>query len=174
MRIGVIERIAHNHLGNVARIVELLNRAAVDRVVHTGDITQPKTLEVLARLAAPLYGVFGNNDLERSELDSTAARLGMKFADPPLALDWAGRRRIVVVHDPLDLARLPDGEPDVALHGHTHRLTIEHPSGRLVFNPGECAGHLAGRERGRGRLARQLGNRDLALLRRLRARHVEA
>jgi predicted phosphodiesterase len=49
------------------------------------------------------------------------------------------------VHDPLDLARLPDGEPDVALHGHTHRLTIERPSGRLVFNPGECAGHLAGR-----------------------------
>jgi Icc-related predicted phosphoesterase len=55
LRIGVISD-THNNLGNVARIVELLNRAAVDRVVHTGDITQPKTLEVLARLAAPLYG----------------------------------------------------------------------------------------------------------------------
>ena len=109
MRIGVISD-THNHLGNVARIVELLNRAAVDRVVHTGDITQPKTLEVLARLAAPLYGVFGNNDLERPELDSAAARLGMKFADPPLALDWAGRR-VVVVHDPLDLARRRTASP---------------------------------------------------------------
>jgi putative phosphoesterase len=143
LRIGVISD-THNHLGNVARIVELLNRAGVDRVVHTGDITQPKTLEALACLAAPLYGVFGNNDLERPELESSAARLGMRFADPPLALDWAGRR-VVVVHDPLDLARLPDGAPDVALHGHTHRLTIERPSGRLVFNPGECAGHMVGR-----------------------------
>jgi hypothetical protein len=143
LRIGVISD-THNHLGNVSRIVELLNRAGVDRVVHTGDITQPKTLEALARLAAPLYGVFGNNDLERADLESTAARLGMSFSDPPLALDWAGRR-VVVVHDPLDLQRLPSDAPEVALHGHTHRLTIERASGRLVFNPGECAGHMAGR-----------------------------
>jgi putative phosphoesterase len=143
LRIGVISD-THNHLGNVARIVELMNRAGVERVVHTGDITQPKTLEALARLAAPLYGVYGNNDLERAELEAAAARIGMSLADPPLSLDWAGRR-VVVVHDPLDLARLQDGEPEVALHGHTHRLTLERPAGRLVFNPGECAGHMPGR-----------------------------
>jgi putative phosphoesterase len=143
LRIGVISD-THNHLGNVARIVELMNRAGVERVVHTGDITQPKTLEALARLAAPLYGVYGNNDLERAELEAAAARIGMSLADPPLSLDWAGRR-VVVVHDPLDLARLRDGEPEVALHGHTHRLTLERPAGRLVFNPGECAGHMPGR-----------------------------
>ena len=56
MRIGVVSD-THNHLANVARIVELLNRAGVDHVVHTGDITQPKTLDVLARLVAPLTGV---------------------------------------------------------------------------------------------------------------------
>jgi predicted phosphodiesterase len=33
----------------------------------------------------------------------------------------------------------------VALHGHTHRLTVERPAGGLVFNPGECAGHMPGR-----------------------------
>ncbi len=143
MRIGVISD-THNQLGNVARIVDLLNRAGVDRVVHTGDITQPKTLEVLARLAAPLFGVYGNNDLERPELESTAARHGMSFVDPPLALDWAGRR-VLVVHDPLDLSSLSGVEPGVILHGHTHRLTIERAPGRLVFNPGECAGHMPGR-----------------------------
>ena len=55
----------HNHLPNVARIVELLNAAPVERVVHTGDITQAKTLHALAALDAPLFGVFGNNDVER-------------------------------------------------------------------------------------------------------------
>ncbi len=148
MRIGVVSD-THNHLPNVARLVELLNAAGVARVVHTGDITQPKTLEVLARLEAPLHGVFGNNDRgEREALEVAAARLGIELADGPLELTWADRR-IVVVHDPRDLGTFPfsDGKgecPSVALHGHTHLRTIERGPGRLVFNPGECAGHLRG------------------------------
>ena len=45
MRIGVVSD-THNNLKNVRRIVELFNAAAVDRVIHTGDITQAKTIEV--------------------------------------------------------------------------------------------------------------------------------
>jgi hypothetical protein len=143
VRIGVVSD-THNHLPNVARIVELLNRAGVVRVVHTGDITQAKTLEVLAHLDAPLHGVFGNNDAgERAALEAAAARFSMTLCDPPLELVWA-ERRIVVVHDPRDLAVAQRPEPEVALHGHTHRRTILRGAGRLVFNPGECAGHLPG------------------------------
>jgi putative phosphoesterase len=142
VRIGVVSD-THNHLPNVARIVELLNAAGVERVVHTGDITQAQTLEVLARLDAPLVGVYGNNDAgEREELERAAARFAIRLADPPLALQWA-ERRVVVVHDPRALAGAGDAF-DVALHGHTHRHTIERRGGRLVFNPGECAGHVAG------------------------------
>jgi putative phosphoesterase len=141
MRIGVVSD-THNRLPNVARIVELLNAAGVDRVVHTGDITQAKTLEVLARLDAPLVGVYGNNDAgERAALAEAAARFSMRLADPPLALEIA-ERRVVVVHDPRALVAA--GSFDVALHGHTHRHTVERRDGRLVFNPGECAGHVAG------------------------------
>ena len=140
MRIGVVSD-THNHLPNVRRIVELLNAARVERVVHTGDITQAKTLDVLAGLAAPLHGVFGNNDLERSSLDAAIARHGFRFSDGLLRLEWGGRR-IGVVHDPRDLAKA--GDLEVALHGHTHRLEVERAGGRLVFNPGECAGHMAG------------------------------
>jgi putative phosphoesterase len=145
MRIGVISD-THNHLPNVARIVELLNAAGVSHVVHTGDITQAPTLELVARLDAPLVGVYGNNDAgEREALEKAAARHAIRLADPPLALSWADRR-IVVVHDPRmlePLARAAD-DFDIALHGHTHRYTLERPGGRLVFNPGECAGHVAG------------------------------
>ena len=91
-RIGVVSD-THNNLPNAARIVELFNGAQVDCVVHTGDITQAKTLEVLARLEAPLVGVYGNNDLgERDSLDAAAHRLGLEFADGPLYLEWGGRR----------------------------------------------------------------------------------
>jgi putative phosphoesterase len=140
VRIGVVSD-THNHLSNVRRIVELLNAADVDRVVHTGDITQAKTLDVLAGLRAPLSGVFGNNDVERVALGAAIARHGFAFAESGLEVELAGRR-ILVVHDPRELAGRADY--DVALHGHTHRLTVERSADRLVFNPGECAGHLTG------------------------------
>jgi uncharacterized protein len=142
MRIGVVSD-THNHLPNVARVVEILNAAGVERVVHTGDITQPKTLEVLARLAAPLHAILGNNDAgEREGLEAAGAHLGIELAGPALEVVWADRR-IVVVHDPRDLETCRV-LPHVVLHGHTHRRTIERTGGRLVFNPGECAGHLPG------------------------------
>jgi putative phosphoesterase len=141
MRIGVVSD-THNNLRNVAKIVELFNSAQVDRVIHTGDITQAKTLDVFARLEMPLYGVFGNNDQERDTLDAAIARHGFQFIEPPLSLVWA-ERRIVVVHDPRDVAAALDGH-HLVLHGHTHRRHIEREATHLVFNPGESAGHMEG------------------------------
>ena len=46
----------------------------------------------------PLFGVYGNNDLEREPLAAAAAEFGFTLAEPPLELHWA-ERRIVVVHD---------------------------------------------------------------------------
>ena len=142
MKIGVVSD-THNNLGNVREIVRLFNAAGVDRVVHTGDITKAKTLDVLAGLDAPLYGVYGNNDVERETLDASAARHAFVFRDPPLELDWAGRR-IVVVHDPRDLRHLTNNEHDLALHGHTHMVRCERQDKALIFNPGECAGMMDG------------------------------
>ena len=142
MRIGVVSD-THNNLKNVGRIVELFNDAGVARVVHTGDITQAKTLDALARLNAPLFGVFGNNDTERESLERAIAAHGFTFREPPFECTWHGRR-IVVVHDPRDLESLPQTRHDLALHGHTHLYRLTRTGQRLEFNPGECAGHLAG------------------------------
>ncbi len=141
MRIGVVSD-THNQLRNVRRIVELFNRAGVDRVVHTGDITQAKTLEVFSNLRVPMFGVFGNNDVERDALATAMQRHGFAFFEPPLSLTWEGRE-LVVVHDPRELETVK-GAPRVALHGHTHRLHLEDDGTRLTFNPGESAGHMQG------------------------------
>ena len=141
MRIGVVSD-THNNVTNVRRIVALFNQAGVARGVHTGDITQAKTLELFAELACPLFGVFGNND-ERGPLREVATRLGFKLHGDALELDWADRK-ILVVHDPRDLGGRLTARHHVALHGHTHRRVVERDKNSIVFNPGECAGHMAG------------------------------
>ena len=143
MRIGVVSD-THNQVTNVGRIVELFRAAAVEQIVHTGDITQPKVLDVLAKVELPVVGVFGNNDLgERERLVDAATRHGMELVDPPHSI-VLHERRIAVVHDPNEIEVRLEAEHDVVLHGHTHRLREERRQGRLIFNPGECAGHLPG------------------------------
>jgi putative phosphoesterase len=143
MRIGVVGD-THNRMPNVERIIALFAEARIERIVHTGDITQPKVLEKFAALEVPLLGVYGNNDRgERMRLEHEARRFGMDLADPPRVLEWADRR-IMVVHDPEEAPTCLPGEIDLVLHGHTHRHRHEHVGSTLVFNPGECAGHRRG------------------------------
>jgi hypothetical protein len=141
VRIAVVSD-THNNLRNVTRIVELLNAARVERVVHTGDITQAKTLDVLARLHAPLVGVYGNND-ERETLAPIAARHAMQLVEGHLSFEAAGRR-VGVIHDPGHIDDALLSAHDLVLHGHNHRLVLERRAGALLFNPGECAGFLEG------------------------------
>ena len=142
MRIGVVSD-THNNIKNVRKIVELFNSIELDHVIHTGDITQAKTLEIFAELKAPLMGVFGNNDQERDSLEAAIATHGFHFQEPPFHLELAGRE-IIVVHDPLEFDGHIDAQ-DLALHGHTHRYRLEQLTEQTqVFNPGECAGHMTG------------------------------
>ena len=142
MKIGVVSD-THNNLKNVSRIVELFNEHGVEIVIHTGDVTQAKTLELFADLNAKLIGVFGNNDQERDSLGKVIDKHGFEFHEPPLELTLA-EREILVVHDPRELEYALTPECDLALHGHTHLLEMKIENGTLIFNPGECAGHLEG------------------------------
>ena len=142
MRIGIVSD-THNNLKNVAKIVELFNAAGVERVIHTGDITQAKTIDVFAHLEAPMYGVYGNNDQERDSLEAAVARHGFIFCDPPYVDVWA-ERELIVVHDPLEFEGHLQTHHSLALHGHTHFYRHEQLGATTFFNPGECAGHMAG------------------------------
>ena len=143
MRIGIVSD-THNNLKNVAKIVELFNASDVSRVIHTGDVTQAKTLDVFADLNAPMFGVYVNNDEERESLDAAIARHNFQFCEPPYTTVWHGRD-IIVVHDPLEFEGHLSEHHELALHGHTHRYRLEDwGTQTIIFNPGECAGHMQG------------------------------
>ena len=102
MRIGVLSD-THNNMKSVECIVEIFAKSRVERIVHTGDITQAKVLDALSELNAEIHGVYGNNDIgEKPGLEKAAERNGMSFHDGPLELEWAGRK--IVVLEPRRLA----------------------------------------------------------------------
>ncbi len=144
MRIGVVGD-THDRMSNVERIVALFREARIERIVHTGDITRPGVLERFAKLEIPMLGVFGNNDLpELNRLEQEASRYGMDFAPPPRTVRWADRQ-ILIVHDPEQAPSMIPSEIDLVLHGHTHRHRHELCGDTLIFNPGECAGFMPGK-----------------------------
>tara|TARA_B100001123_G_scaffold372035_1_gene435690 strand:- start:42476 stop:42967 length:492 start_codon:yes stop_codon:yes gene_type:complete len=144
MLLGVVSD-THNRIKHVENIVKIFNSYNVDLVIHTGDITQAKTLEKFSLLSSSLIGVLGNNDLEEEGLQEVCLQNNFLIKEPPLIKILEGKK-IAIIHDPNDLEDLLSKESnlDLVLHGHTHRYTNEDINGVRIFNPGECAGIIKG------------------------------
>ena len=145
MILGVVSD-THNRVSNVETIIDIFNSKKVDKVIHTGDITQAKTLARFARLDCSLLAVFGNNDLKESGLEEISKINDFRIEFPPFVTKIANRN-IAILHEPDDIQDLIKENPsiDLILHGHTHRYRNEEINGIKIFNPGECAGLLKGR-----------------------------
>ena len=93
----------------------------------------------------PLIGVFGNNDeFEKRGLLKEAKKFNFNFFDEPHKIQ-IGEKKIIIVHHPELINKDLILGADFILHGHTHRYRSELIKNTLVFNPGECAGILKGK-----------------------------
>jgi putative phosphoesterase len=135
----------HNNLNNIMRICSIFNQEDVDFVIHTGDITLPKSLEEFSKLKMPLFGVFGNNDQgDKEALKIVCEKYSFSFEDHIAKIN-SSDKKILVVHDPLDIKEEYYDEADIIVHGHTHRYRNDFLKGTFIFNPGECAGFMKGK-----------------------------
>lgn len=135
----------HNNLKNISNICAILNESGADLVFHTGDISLPKSLLEFNQLKCPLIAIIGNNDVEeRNGLEEAAKTFNCKIFDEPYSLNIASTK-ISVVHHPdlIDSTMLKNN--DLILHGHTHRYRLEKVNECYIFNPGECAGFMKGK-----------------------------
>ena len=145
MLIGVVSD-THNNLKNIDHIITLFNEEEVDLVIHTGDITNKNSLKRFNQLQCELIGVYGNNDKEELGLEEVAKRNNFKFQDPPFFLKLNGRE-IIIFHEPDSVDEFIGKNPglNLIIHGHTHRFRHETKNGVVIFNPGESAGMLKGK-----------------------------
>lgn len=134
----------HNNLSNIQVICEIFNRENVEFVIHTGDITLPKSLDVFKNLKMPLIGVYGNNDQnEKYALQKVITEHNFDISDGPKALE-INDKKIFIVHDPNEIEDYFYSPNSLIVHGHTHRYRDEIINNTHIFNPGECAGMIKG------------------------------
>ena len=143
MKIGLTGD-THNNLKNVAKICDIFNSYDLDFVIHTGDITLPKTLSAFDLLKAPLKGVFGNNDQDEKENLLKVCRERKFFFQDRLEIQISDENFLFAIHDPIDIEERFYQSGNIIVHGHTHRFRNEVLKGTFIFNPGECAGMMEG------------------------------
>ena len=144
MIVGIVGD-THNNLKNISKICEIFNAEKVDLVVHTGDITLPKSLKAFKELNCKLLGVFGNNDIdEKNDLLEASKEFQCNIYDEPFFFEL-NNKKICIVHHPELINENLIQQVDFIFHGHTHRYRNEVINETIIFNPGECAGFLKGK-----------------------------
>ena len=143
MKIGLTGD-THNNLKNVAKICDIFNAHDLDYVIHTGDISLPKTLSLFGSLNVPLKGVFGNNDQdEKEDLLKVCREKNFLFKDY-LEIKISEENFLFAIHDPNDIQERYYKPGNIIVHGHTHRFRDEIFKDTHIYNPGECAGIMKG------------------------------
>jgi len=145
MLVGVVSD-THNNIQNVKIIIDIFNNEEIDVVIHTGDISKPKTLKLFSELNCPLIGVFGNNDREESGFEEVCEQFNFDIKEPPYRT-LLNQKNIAIFHEPDQIQNYLKKHKDIdlILHGHTHRYREEFIGKVLCFNPGESAGIIKGK-----------------------------
>lgn len=135
----------HNNLKNISKICSIFNEKNPSFVIHTGDITLAKSLKAFSILKMPLIGVFGNNDQsEKVSLLKEAKNLGFSLNEEPHLINIKNKR-ILIIHHPELINSIDTKDINFIFHGHTHRYRLENIKKTIIFNPGECAGYMKGK-----------------------------
>lgn len=137
----------HDRLSLIDEAVKIFNEKNVDLILHAGDYVAPFVTNSLKKLKAPLIGVFGNNDGDRTLLKKKFTELGADIRGR-FAFVVVDGLRIALLHgDDKELLRslLELESHDVLVSGHTHVAKTYRKGKTLVINPGETSGILSGK-----------------------------
>lgn len=143
MRIGLISD-THDHVIRIREAIAILNRGAIDLVLHAGDYCSPFAVRELSGLDAPLHGITGNNDGDIFAISNAFAEIGARLESQWWETELGGRQ-ILVMHEPRGVMDVAAAETyDLIVYGHTHQCDLQTAGKTIVVNPGEVCGWLGG------------------------------
>ncbi len=135
MKIGIISD-THNNLDITRRALELFREQGAGLVVHAGDLTSPKMLELFRGFDCRF--VLGNGDIDVEELNRAAGVLGFGCIEEYCEFEADGKRFILFHGNNVPMFRdaVASGKYDYIIKGHTHFFE-NYTSGRTrIINPG--------------------------------------
>ena len=113
MLIGIISD-THNDMEMTRKAVDIFRQRGVDMVIHAGDITSPKMLQLFSGLNTRF--VLGNEDLDVDYLNEESVRLGFGAIEKVCQLEIDGKRIIVFHGSDVPLFRDSRGLGFMELH----------------------------------------------------------
>jgi len=135
MKIGIISD-THNDVEMVKKAIEEFKSRSVDLIIHAGDLTSPKILELFKGL--PARFVLGNCDLDAEAINARAKELGLGCVDTHCELT-IGDKRVLVFHGndiPFFREAVGSGKFDYIIKGHTHTFENYVSHKTRIINPG--------------------------------------
>jgi hypothetical protein len=139
MKIGIISD-THNNLGLVRKAIEVFKSKNVDLVVHAGDLTSPKVLELFGQFKCRF--VLGNGDIDVEAINVKSGELGFGGVCEYCELEADGKKIFVFHGNDVPLFRqiVASGEYHYIIKGHTHFFENYISNSTRVINPGTLYG----------------------------------
>ncbi len=136
MKIGIISD-THDNIPKIKSAVKIFKEKSVGLILHAGDFIAPFSLVPIIESSIEWYGVFGNNNGEKTGLMEKSKG---KIKQGPWEI-LVDNKRILLGHNIAEISQRFSGY-DIIICGHTHNLVVEKQDNTLIINPGECGGWL--------------------------------
>jgi uncharacterized protein len=139
MMIGIISD-THNTIERAKLAVEIFKNRGVELVIHAGDLTSPKMLEIFMDFKCKF--VLGNCDIDRDDINKKSQSCGFGCAETYCDFE-AGGKKFFVLHGndvPMFRKAANSGNYDYIIKGHTHVFENYLHDKTRVINPGTIYG----------------------------------
>lgn len=139
MKLGVMSD-THNNESNTRQALEIMRERGVDRIIHCGDITGPKIVELFHGWRVDFLQ--GNIDRDLDSLRGAVAELGQSSIGRKLVMEIDGVKVAATHGDDQALLKelIRSGNYRFVFHGHSHQRRDEMIAGTRVINPGALGG----------------------------------
>jgi putative phosphoesterase len=139
MKIGIISD-THNNIELTGKAVDIFKENNIELIVHAGDLTSPRMLELFRDF--PCKIVLGNGDIDVEEICDICNKMGNGCAGERVVFEAGGKRIIAFHGDNVAMFReaVVSGEYDYIIKGHTHYFENYVSNNTRVINPGSLYG----------------------------------
>jgi len=135
MKIGLISD-THNNFKETIKACEIFKMKNIDLVIHAGDFTSPKIIDLLSDFNCKL--VIGNADFDIDLIKTECNNFGFGSVDDVCEFEISGKKIFVTHGNNVSVFReaVASGKYDYIIKGHTHYFENYTKNNTRVINPG--------------------------------------